>query len=97
MLTDPNDIQLTQDDKRLLATLIEESGKDLSEALREAVTAYLGRSAFTSKPNGAQTSGHEREQAFLRAAGAWADVDTDTLLEEIYTQRLRSTRPEPQI
>ena len=98
MLTNPNDIQLTQDDKQLLSMLVEESGKDLSEALREAVTAYLERSAFMVKPNGGiQTPDHEREQAFLRAAGAWADVDTDTLLEEIYTQRLHSTRPEPQL
>ena len=97
MATDPNNIHLTQEDKHVLAALVDGSGKDLSEALREAVTTYLERSAPVSKPNGVQVSSHEHEQAFLRAAGAWADADTDTLLEEIYTQRSRSTRPEPQL
>ena len=97
MATDPNDIHLTQEDKHVLAALVDRSGKDLSEALREAVTTYLERSAPASKPTGIQVSGNEREQAFLRAAGAWADADTDTLLEEIYTQRSRSTRSEPQL
>lgn len=97
MTTDPNDIHLTQEDKEVLAALVDGSGKDLSTALREAVTSYLEGSAPTSKPNGVQASSSEGEQAFLRAAGAWADADTDTLLKEIYTQRSRSTRPEPQL
>jgi hypothetical protein len=98
MAIDPNRIHLTLADKHLLAELVEATGKELSEALREAVTAYLQRSTLlTPKPNGIQTSSDEREQAFLRAAGAWVDLDTDTLLEEIYTQRLRSTRSEPQL
>ena len=97
MATDPNDIHLTQEDKHVLATLVDGSGKELSEALREAVTTYLERPTPASKPNGVRGTDTEREQAFLRAAGAWADLDTDTLLEEIYTQRSRSTRPEPQL
>ena len=97
MATDPNDIRLSPADRQILAALVDRSGKELSEALREAVTFYLDRSAPTSKVNGAQDSENKREQAFLRAAGAWADIDTDALLEEIYTQRLRSTRPEPQL
>lgn len=96
-MTDPNDIHLTQEDKEVLAALVDGSGKDLSAALREAVTSYLEGSAPASKPNGVQASSSEREQAFLRAAGAWADADTDTLLKEIYMQRSRSTRPEPQL
>jgi hypothetical protein len=96
MATDPNDIRLSPADKQVLAALVDRSGKELSEALREAVTLYLDRSAPT-KANGAQDSENKRAQAFLRAAGAWADVDTDALLEEIYTQRLRSTRSEPQL
>ena len=97
MATDPNDIHLSQKDKLILAALVDGSGQKLSEALQEAVTAYLERSVPASKPNGVQASGNESEQAFLRAAGAWADLDTETLLEEIYTQRSRSTRPEPQL
>jgi hypothetical protein len=91
MATDPNGIHLTQEDKLVLATLVDGSGKELSEALREAVATYLERSAPAAKPNGIQACDTEREQAFLRAAGAWADMDTDTLLEEIYTQRSRAT------
>jgi hypothetical protein len=96
MATDPNDIRLSPADKQVLATLVDGSGKELSEALQEAVTLYLDRSAST-EANGVQDSENKREQAFLRAAGAWADMDTDALLEEIYMQRLRSTRPEPQL
>lgn len=97
MATDPNDIRLTLEDKHVLATLIDESGQELSEALREAVTTYLDRSVPTAQPNGGQPFDDECAQAFLRAAGAWADLDADTLLEEIYSQRVRSTRPEPQL
>lgn len=32
-------------------------------------------------------------EAFRRAAGGWADVDTDRLIENIYEDRRRSTRP----
>jgi hypothetical protein len=31
--------------------------------------------------------------AFLAAAGSWADVDTDKLIEDIYATRRRSNRP----
>ena len=31
--------------------------------------------------------------AFRSAAGSWADVDTDRLVEEIYATRRRSNRP----
>jgi hypothetical protein len=31
--------------------------------------------------------------AFRSAAGSWADVDTDTLIEDIYETRRRSNRP----
>ena len=97
MATDPNDIRLSRTDKQVLAELVDGSGKELSEALREAVTTYLERSTPASKPNGAQNSNDECDHAFLRAAGTWADMDTDALLEEMYAQRLRSPRPEPQL
>jgi predicted DNA-binding ribbon-helix-helix protein len=90
--------ELNPEDLEVLTELAEESGKegkDLSIALREAVNAYLERSAKKSEPNGARDSEAEREQAFLRAAGAWSDMDTDTLIDDIYEQRLRQTRPEP--
>lgn len=32
-------------------------------------------------------------EAFRSAAGGWADVDTDTLIENIYESRRLSTRP----
>src|SRR5947209_3613477 len=31
--------------------------------------------------------------AFRRAAGSWADVDTDRLIDDIYATRRRSNRP----
>ncbi len=32
-------------------------------------------------------------EAFRQAAGSWADVDTDKLIEDIYATRRRSNRP----
>jgi hypothetical protein len=32
-------------------------------------------------------------EAFRRAAGGWADVDTDALIKNIYEDRRRSSRP----
>jgi hypothetical protein len=32
-------------------------------------------------------------EAFRSAAGGWADVDTDKLIEDIYAMRRRSNRP----
>jgi hypothetical protein len=97
MATNPNDIRLSEVDKQMLAALVDRSGKALSEALREAVTTYLERATSASEPDGAQDSDNEREHAFLRAAGTWADMDADALLAEMYAQRLRSSRPEPQL
>jgi predicted DNA-binding antitoxin AbrB/MazE fold protein len=40
----------------------------------------------------------EDDDAFRRAAGSWKDlVDTDTLIRNIYADRLLSTRPEPRL
>jgi predicted DNA-binding antitoxin AbrB/MazE fold protein len=37
-------------------------------------------------------------EAFRRAAGAWRDsVDAETLIRNIYADRLISTRPEPRL
>jgi antitoxin (DNA-binding transcriptional repressor) of toxin-antitoxin stability system len=33
--------------------------------------------------------------AFRSAAGGWADLDTDTLIENIYRARREGTRPDP--
>lgn len=41
---------------------------------------------------------HEDQEAFCRAAGKWqGHVDTETLLRNIYADRLISTRPEPRL
>jgi hypothetical protein len=36
-------------------------------------------------------------EAFRSAAGSWADVDTDKLIEDIYATRARSNRPPPEL
>jgi len=35
----------------------------------------------------------EDYEAFRRAAGSWADIDTDGLIEDIYRARREGTRP----
>ncbi len=87
-----NPTDLSPEDQRALSEI---AAKSKDEALRQAVNSYLERSRESSQSNGPPDSEHEREQAFLRAAGAWHDMDTDKLIEEIYEQRLRQTRPEP--
>lgn len=40
----------------------------------------------------------EDDEAFRKAAGSWKDlVDADTLIRNIYADRLLSTRPEPRL
>ncbi len=39
------------------------------------------------------SSGARRYEAFRSAAGAWADVDTDRLLADIYRDRASADRP----
>jgi hypothetical protein len=36
-------------------------------------------------------------EAFLSAAGAWKDIDTDRLIADIYDSRARSSRPPIQL
>ncbi len=100
MAIDPKDIRLSQADMQALAELADESrksGKELSTALREAVNAYLEDPSKSSEANGARKSVEARKEAFRRAAGAWKDMDTDAMIEEIYALRLRPSRPAPEL
>jgi hypothetical protein len=45
------------------------------------------------QPSGRKKSAPEDYEAFRSAAGSWADVDTDKLIENIYAMRSRSNRP----
>lgn len=87
-----NPADLSPKERRALSDL---AAKSQDEALRTAVTAYLERSAEKSEPDGA--AGSEQEHAFLEAAGGWDDMDVDTWLEEIYAQRLQSSRRAPEL
>ena len=94
MAVDPHGIRLSEADLAVLNALAAESGKEFSTALREAVDVYLQRS---SEANGQHESVQGRKEAFRRAAGAWKDMDTDTMLEEMYALRLRPARPAPEL
>ena len=94
MAVDPPGIRLSEADLAVLNTLAAESGKEFSTALREAVDVYLQRS---SEANGQHESVQGRKEAFRRAAGAWKDMDTDAMIEEIYALRLRPSRPAPEL
>lgn len=86
--------KLSQMEKQSLSALAEKSGDD---GVRAAVDAYLERGDEPAEPNGAAKSDQAREQAFREAAGGWADMDVDTWLKAIYDQRLRSSRPAPEL
>ncbi len=92
MAVDPHGIRLSGADLAVLGTLAAESGKEFSTALREAANVSLKRSS--------EANGHEsvqgRKEAFRRAAGAWKDMDTDAMIEEIYARRMRPSRPTPE-
>lgn len=92
MAVDPHGIRLSEADLAVLNTLAAESGKEFSTAL--PVDVYLQRS---SEANGQHESVQGRKEAFRRAAGAWKDMDTDTMLEEMYALRLRPSRPAPEL
>ncbi len=94
MAVDPHGIRLSEADLAVLNTLAAESGKEFSTALREAVDVYLHRS---SEANGQHESVQGRKEAFRRAAGAWKDMDTDAMIEEMYALRLRPSRPAPEL
>ena len=94
MTVDPHSIRLSEADLAVLNTLAAESGKEFSTALREAVDVYLHRS---SEANGQHASVQGRKEAFRRAAGAWKDMDTDAMIEEMYALRLRPSRPAPEL
>ena len=94
MAVDSNGIRLSEADLAVLNTLAAESGKMFSTALRKAVALYLERS---SEANGQHASRQGRKEAFRRAAGAWKDMDTEAMIEEIYALRLRPSRPTPEL
>ena len=91
-----NDIQLSEEHKQRLAEVAEKNGQPWQDLI-DAALAHLEHAATSSEPDGTSKSEQEREQAFLEAAGGWADMDVDTWLEEIYDQRLRSSRPAPKL
>ena len=94
MAVDPDDIRLSETDLEVLGTLVDESGKEFSTALREAVGVYLERMSEANDRHGPAPG---RKEAFRRAAGAWKDMDTDAMIEKIYALRLRSSRPTPEL
>jgi len=57
----------------------------------ECITLSAGKPADAVRPNDGPMS-PKAYKAFLRAAGAWSDVDTDALVERIYAER-RSSKP----
>ena len=48
---------------------------------------------ITTSSTQPRMSTEEDREAFLSAAGSWADVDTDALIEQIYESRRSSSRP----
>ena len=80
-----------------LQTLSDLADKSEDEALREAVDAYLERSAEHASVNDQKMSKEERKAAFRRVAGAWSDMDVDAWLEDVYASRSRSSRPVPEL
>ena len=87
---------LSRTDLQVLTELCDKSGKDLSAALREAVEAYLVAVPNPAEEQGPRKSTQERKAAFRRAAGAWQDVDTDAMIEDLYALRSRPSRPVPE-
>lgn len=96
MTIKPHDMQLSEEHKQRLAKLAERNGQPW-EAVLETLLNQLEQAAPASPSNGAPKSAQEREQAFLDAAGGWADMDVDTWLEDIYEHRQQSSSPAPEL
>jgi hypothetical protein len=95
MTIKPSDIQLSEEHKQRLAQVAEKNGQQW-EDLVEAMLNRLEQTTPAPQSNGTAKSEQEREQAFLEAAGGWADMDVDTWLEDIYEQRNQSSSPPPE-
>lgn len=62
--------------------VLQRDGEDLA-----VVMPLPGRKTHLKKPTAADI------EAFRSAAGGWADIDTDKLVENIYESRRNSVRP----
>lgn len=96
MTINPSDIQLSEEQKQRLAKLAEKNGQPWENVV-DAMLNQFEHAKPASPSNGATKSDQEREQAFLEAAGGWADMDVDTWLEDIYEQRHQSSSPPPEL
>jgi predicted HD phosphohydrolase len=96
MTINPSDIQLSEEHKQRLAKVAEQNGQPWEDVV-DAMLHQLEHAKLASQSNGATKSDQEREQAFLEAAGGWADMDVDTWLEDIYEQRQQSSSPPPEL
>ncbi len=87
------DISNTPDLLRL-AEEVAESGKPWVLRRADEDVAVL---MPVKKPASRRRTGRKKTKAdykaFLASAGGWSDVDTDTLIEDIYESRRISTRP----
>jgi hypothetical protein len=59
---------------------------------REALAVVMPVSAVTKRRSERRKTEADLE-AFRSAAGGWKDVDTDSLIKQIYNDRRRSVRP----
>ncbi len=87
------DISNTPDLLRL-AEEVAESGKPWVLRRADEDVAVL---MPVKKPTSRRRTGWKKtkadDEAFLASAGGWSDVDTDTLIEDIYESRRISIRP----
>jgi NADPH-dependent glutamate synthase beta subunit-like oxidoreductase len=88
MFTDPKIIEITPDTE--LRRLLEEAEENVLVLDKEGVRYRLVKE--TGAPLDSEKTPADYE-AFLSAAGSWADVDVDAFLADVYESRRRSTRP----
>ncbi len=84
---DPTILQLAEEVRRAgKPRMLRRAGQDIVVVLPLSVPAASSKRSGKTKP----AADYE---AFQSAAGSWADVDTDRLIEEIYATRRRSNPP----
>lgn len=88
MLTEAKVVAVTPDTN--LEHLLEQAENNVLILERNGV-----RYRLTKEESAVEASGKTRAdyEAFLAAAGSWADVDVDAFIEDVYASRRSSSRP----
>lgn len=90
---DPIDISDSPELARLIDVVLQSDGPRLLRRGNEDLAIVTPLPQGSTRPAARRPKKGPDYEAFRSAAGSWAGVDTDKLIEDIYATRRRSNRP----